>query len=170
MVHGHCHHKSLFQLVDEKSLLDKLGLDYEVPETGCCGMAGSFGFEAGEKYEVSQKVGERVLLPKVRETPKDTLLIADGFSCREQIAQNTDRRALHVAQVVRMAKAYGAAGPSGEYPERGWVTNGLGKPPPRWGLRAAVVGVGLLLGGLRLLRHGRSRPEPRRLLSWALGR
>jgi FAD/FMN-containing dehydrogenase/Fe-S oxidoreductase len=170
VVHGHCHHKSLFQLTDEKSLLDKLGLDYEAPETGCCGMAGSFGFEAGEKYEVSQKVGERVLLPKVRETPKDTLLIADGFSCREQIAQNTDRQALHVAQVVRMAKAYGAAGPSGEYPERGWVTNGLGKPPPRWGLRAAVVGVGLLLGGLRLLSNGRSRPAPRRLLAWAHGR
>ncbi|PTL76027.1 FAD-binding and (Fe-S)-binding domain-containing protein [Vitiosangium sp. GDMCC 1.1324] len=155
VVHGHCHHKSLFQLIDETSLLDKLGLDYEAPETGCCGMAGSFGFEAGEKYEISQKVGERVLLPKVRETPKDTLLIADGFSCREQIAQNTDRQALHVAQVVRMAKAYGASGPSGEYPERGWVTNGLGRPPPRWGLRMAVVGVGLLLGGLRLLSRAR---------------
>ncbi|MGZ3457085.1 MAG: FAD-binding and (Fe-S)-binding domain-containing protein [Archangium sp.] len=152
VVHGHCHHKSLFQLTDEASLLDKLGLDYEAPETGCCGMAGSFGFEAGDKYEVSQKVGERVLLPKVRQTPRDTLIIADGFSCREQIAQNTDRQALHVAQVVHMAKTYGAAGPAGELPERGWVTGGLGKPPPRWGLRPAVLGVGLLLGGWRLLR------------------
>jgi hypothetical protein len=62
-----------------------------------------------------------------------------------------------------MAKAYGAAGPAGEYPERGWVTSGLGQPPARWGPRAAVVGVGLLLGGLRLLR-------PRRPRSWALGR
>lgn len=69
-----------------------------------------------------------------------------------------------------MAKAYGAAGPSGEYPERGWVMNGLGKPPPRWGLRAAVVSMGLLLGGWRLLRHGRSRPATRRLLAWAHGR
>lgn len=170
VVHGHCHHKSLFKLNDEKGLLDKLGLDYQVPETGCCGMAGSFGFEEGEKYEVSQKVGERVLLPKVRETPKDTLLIADGFSCREQIAQNTDRKALHMAQVVRMAKVYGASGPAGGYPERGWVTNGLGRSPARWGLRAAVVvGTSLLLGGLRLLKPRPSAARPWRPLSWAHG-
>ncbi len=153
VVHGHCHHQSLFKMRDEEKLLDKVGLDYAVPETGCCGMAGSFGFEAGAKYEVSQKVGERALLPKVRQTPRDALVIADGFSCREMIAQNTDRRALHVAQVLRLAKAYGAAGPAGEYPERGWVTSGLGRPPTRWRLRTAVAGVGLLAGALWL--HGR---------------
>ncbi|QSQ23722.1 FAD-binding oxidoreductase [Pyxidicoccus parkwayensis] len=160
VVHGHCHHKSLFTLNDEKKLLDRLGLHAEAPATGCCGMAGSFGFEAGEKYEVSQKVGEKELLPKVRETPRDTLIIADGFSCREMIAQNTDRHALHVAQVMHMARTQGARGPAGEYPERGWVTSGLGRPPRRW-LRAAV-GVGLLFGGLRL----RSSARERRAFRW----
>ncbi|ABF89075.1 oxidoreductase, FAD-binding [Myxococcus xanthus DK 1622] len=164
VVHGHCHHKSLFQMTDEKAVLDKLGLDYEFPETGCCGMAGSFGFEAGEKFTVSQQVGERVLLPKVRATPRDALVIADGFSCREQIAQNTNRRALHIAQVVQMAKAYGSTGPSGDFPERGWVTKGLGRPPLRRPRTAVVLG-GLLLLGLRRLSTSRARPAPRRRLS-----
>ena len=146
VVHGHCHHKSLFKMRDEKGLLDKLGLDHEHPETGCCGMAGSFGFEAGDKFEVSQRVGERVLLPRVRQTPRDALIITDGFSCREMIAQNTRRRALHVAQVVRMAQTHGPQGPEGDDPERGWVTGGLGRPPPRWGARAAGLLVGALLG------------------------
>ena len=63
---------------------------------------GAFGFEK-DHYEVSMKIGERVLLPAVRSAGKDTLIIADGFSCREQIAQATDRRALHVAEVIQMA-------------------------------------------------------------------
>jgi hypothetical protein len=69
-------------------------------------MAGSFGYEAGERYDVSQKCGERVILPKVREAANDTLIIADGFSCREQIEQGTDRHALHIAQVLRMAQEH----------------------------------------------------------------
>ena len=66
-------------------------------------MAGAFGFEKGEHYNVSMKCGERVLLPAIRRAPPDTLVVADGFSCREQIAQTTDRRALHIAELVRMA-------------------------------------------------------------------
>jgi hypothetical protein len=81
-----------------------MGLDVEHPDSGCCGMAGAFGFEKGEKYEISVRAGERVLLPKVREAAADTLIIADGFSCREQIAQSTNRRALHLAQVLRLAQ------------------------------------------------------------------
>ena len=65
-------------------------------------MAGSFGF-VKEHYELSLKIGELVLLPAVREAPEDTLIIADGFSCREQIAQTTERRALHSAEVIQMA-------------------------------------------------------------------
>jgi FAD/FMN-containing dehydrogenase/Fe-S oxidoreductase len=103
VVHGHCHHKAVMGMASEEALLSKLGLDFDVLDSGCCGIAGSFGFEAGERYEVSVKAGERVLLPAVRGASKDTLIIADGFSCREQIAQMTDRRALHLAQVIAMA-------------------------------------------------------------------
>ena len=104
LVHGHCHHKSLMKMRDRMSLLDKMGLDYEMPDTGCCGMAGAFGFEK-EHYDVSIACGERVLLPAVRAASKDTMLIADGFSCREQIRQTTDRVPLHLAEVVQMAIA-----------------------------------------------------------------
>jgi Fe-S oxidoreductase len=102
LLHGHCHHKALMKLTDEEELLQKMGLDIVAPETGCCGMAGSFGFES-DKYEVSAQCGERVLLPAVRDAARDTLVIADGFSCREQIAQLSDRRAYHLAEVLRLA-------------------------------------------------------------------
>jgi len=102
IVQGHCHHKAIMKMRDEQAVLAKLGLDVEVLDSGCCGMAGSFGFEK-DHYDVSIKVGERVLLPAVRDAAEDTLIIADGFSCREQIAQTTDRRALHLAQVIQMA-------------------------------------------------------------------
>src|SRR5947207_11757692 len=80
-------------------------------------MAGSFGFEK-EHYDVSIKVDERVLLPAVREAAKETLIIADGFSCREQIAQTTDRRALHLAEVIAAALREGEQALAGDYPER----------------------------------------------------
>jgi len=102
IVQGHCHHKAIMKMRDEQAVLAKLGLDVEVLDSGCCGMAGSFGFEK-DHYDVSIKVGERALLPAVRDAAEDTLIIADGFSCREQIAQTTDRRALHLAQVIQMA-------------------------------------------------------------------
>jgi FAD/FMN-containing dehydrogenase/Fe-S oxidoreductase len=116
LVQGHCHHKSLLRFDDEHAVLQKLGLDAKVLASGCCGMAGSFGFES-DKYDVSVEIGERVLLPAVRETPRDTLIIADGFSCREQIAQQTDRQALHLAEVIRMAQMDGAAPAGGKYAE-----------------------------------------------------
>ncbi|HLJ80240.1 MAG TPA: FAD-linked oxidase C-terminal domain-containing protein, partial [Ktedonobacterales bacterium] len=101
LVHGHCHHKSVLGMDAELSLLKQVGLDIEELKSGCCGMAGAFGFErSGEHYDVSIKCGERVLLPAVRDAAKDTLILADGFSCREQIAQCTDRQALHIAQVL----------------------------------------------------------------------
>ena len=74
-------------------------------------MAGAFGFEA-DKYRVSIAVGERVLLPAVRAAAKDTLLIADGFSCRTQIEETTDRHALHLAQVLKMGLDHGPRGPA----------------------------------------------------------
>lgn len=86
----------------EHTLLSRLGLDLEVLDSGCCGMAGGFGFEA-QHYDISMKVGQQVLLPAVRSASPDTLIIADGFSCREQIAQGTGREALHLAEVLEMA-------------------------------------------------------------------
>ena len=102
LLHGHCHHKSLMKMTAEESVLHRLGIDFQSPAPGCCGMAGSFGFEP-DKYEFSIAIGELELLPAVRRAPADWLIIADGFSCREQIAQGTPRRALHLAEVLQMA-------------------------------------------------------------------
>jgi FAD/FMN-containing dehydrogenase/Fe-S oxidoreductase len=102
LLHGHCHHKSIMRMTDEESVLRKLGLDVYSPAAGCCGMAGSFGFEH-DKYDISVAIGELELLPAVRAASPNTLIVADGFSCREQISQCTDRRALHLAEVLRMA-------------------------------------------------------------------
>jgi Fe-S oxidoreductase len=87
---------------DELTLLGKLGLEVEHLDAGCCGMAGAFGFER-EHYDVSMRCGERVLLPAVRGAEADTIVIADGFSCREQIAQATGRHAQHLAEVLELA-------------------------------------------------------------------
>jgi len=102
MVHGHCHHKSVLKFDSEQEMLRRCGLDFQVLDSGCCGMAGSFGFEA-DKYEVSVQIGERVLLPAVRKAAPDTLIVADGFSCFQQIEALTGRKALHIAQVLQMA-------------------------------------------------------------------
>jgi FAD/FMN-containing dehydrogenase/Fe-S oxidoreductase len=109
ILHGHCHHKAITKLFDEESFLRRLGLDLEVLDSGCCGLAGSFGYER-EHYDVSMKIGERVLLPAVRATPESALVVADGFSCRQQIAHATDRRALHIAQVLQIAYREAAQG------------------------------------------------------------
>jgi FAD/FMN-containing dehydrogenase/Fe-S oxidoreductase len=103
IVQAHCHHKGVMRFDAEDMVMKAMGLDYQHPDSGCCGMAGAFGFQR-EHYEVSMKVGERVILPLVRETDDDTLVIADGFSCREQIAQATGRMPLHIAEVLRMGQ------------------------------------------------------------------
>jgi Fe-S oxidoreductase len=117
LLHGHCHHKAVVKLSCESDLLKKIGIDFETPATGCCGMAGAFGFER-DHYDVSIACGERLLLPEVRKAAKDTLIIADGFSCREQVRQTTDRVPLHLAEVLRMALKEGPRGPAGNFPER----------------------------------------------------
>jgi FAD/FMN-containing dehydrogenase/Fe-S oxidoreductase len=100
IVHGHCQQKAVLDFDGEVDLLRRTGLDLEVLDSGCCGMAGAFGFEAGEKYEVSVKAAERVLLPKVRGAPSNTWIITPGFSCREQIGQLSERAAIHPAEVL----------------------------------------------------------------------
>jgi Fe-S oxidoreductase len=102
IVQGHCHHKAIMKFEPEEFVLRGMGLDFEHLDSGCCGMAGAFGFEA-KHYDISMRIGERVLLPRAREAAADTLIIADGFSCREQIEQTTDRRALHLAEVLQLA-------------------------------------------------------------------
>jgi Fe-S oxidoreductase len=107
IVHGHCHHKAVIGMAAETSLLARLGVDFDILDSGCCGMAGSFGFES-EHYAISLACGELALLPAVRAADAQTLVVADGFSCRQQIAHATDRRGLHLAELLRM--------PSGIHP------------------------------------------------------
>ena len=99
VVQGHCHQQSLMTMKDEMSLLRATGASVELLDSGCCGMAGPFGFER-DKFEVSQTLAERVLLPAVRAAGENDLIVSNGFSCREQIAQNTPRRAVHLAEVL----------------------------------------------------------------------
>jgi hypothetical protein len=109
LVQAHCHHKSLgFEA--EKKIFEKMGLEVERPPSGCCGLAGSFGFEA-EKYDVSSACGERVILPAVRKAEDEVLILADGFSCRTQIESGTGRRPLHLAEALQLA--LGPALPAG---------------------------------------------------------
>ena len=102
LAHGHCHQKALMGMESEKKILGAIGAEFEILDAGCCGMAGAFGFEK-DHYEVSLKAGERILLPRVREAAPGTFILADGFSCREQIRQTTGKQALHLAQMLRMA-------------------------------------------------------------------
>ncbi len=101
IVQGHCHHKSVLHFGAERDVLRGTGLDAEVLESGCCGMAGAFGFVTST-VDVAKACGERALLPRVREAARDTFVLADGFSCRQQIAQSTDRLGLHLAEVLAM--------------------------------------------------------------------
>ena len=108
LVHGHCHQKALMGMNADGDLLRKFGVDFELLGSGCCGMSGSFGF-ARDTAQLAVQIGELELLPAVRAAPADCLIVADGFSCREQIAQCTDRRALHLADVVQLALNEGYA-------------------------------------------------------------
>jgi FAD/FMN-containing dehydrogenase/Fe-S oxidoreductase len=129
VVQGHCHHRAAEKTMEhDRELLERLGLDFEILDTGCCGMAGSFGYHAGEHYDVSVKVAEHSLLPKLRDVGGDTLVIADGFSCRGQIEQLDGHEAVHVAQVVQRAlRESGRSGPEAT------------EAPPRSRRRAALI-------------------------------
>jgi hypothetical protein len=137
----------------EESVLEKMGLDFEMPDFGCCGMGGSFGYEKGERYDVSTKIGERMLLPAVRKASPETLMIADGFICREQIAQGTDRHALHLAQVIQMGLHAESDQSPQAYPERSYLTRAAD-----YRLSAAILlGAGMLLAGSLIRKIKRKR-------------
>jgi FAD/FMN-containing dehydrogenase/Fe-S oxidoreductase len=142
MLHGHCHRKSVLGMDGERAVLHALGAEVEELDDGCCGMAGAFGFEAGEHYDVSLKCGELATLPKVRSATSDTIVIGDGFSCREQIAQCTERQGLHLADVVWMAMKHGPDGPREPFPEYAAM------PDVRAQRRRARLDAALAVGGL----------------------
>ncbi|HEY9137268.1 MAG TPA: FAD-binding and (Fe-S)-binding domain-containing protein [Terriglobus sp.] len=99
VVHGHCHQKTQMTMKSDMALLQATGASVELLDSGCCGMAGPFGFEK-DKYEVSQTLAERVLMPAVRAASQQDIIVSNGFSCREQVAQNGPRRAVHLSEVL----------------------------------------------------------------------
>ena len=101
-LHEHCHQRAIFKINSDLSILKKLELDFEELDSGCCGMAGAFGYEK-DHYDISIKCGERKLLPEVRKATDDTLIITNGFSCSEQIKQQTGRESLHLAEVLQIS-------------------------------------------------------------------
>jgi Fe-S oxidoreductase len=103
LLHGHCHQKAFDAMPAVRKVLDMVpGLKVETVESSCCGMAGSFGYEA-EHFDVSMKMAELSLLPAVRQAKPETVVVADGTSCRHQIHDGSGREALHVASVLQMA-------------------------------------------------------------------
>jgi Fe-S oxidoreductase len=103
LLHGHCHQKAFGLMPSVQETLKLVpGLELETVESSCCGMAGTFGYQA-ETYAVSQAMAERTLLPAVRKASGDVLLVADGFSCRHQIHGGTGRAAMHVAALLDLA-------------------------------------------------------------------
>ncbi|MGW2826017.1 FAD-binding and (Fe-S)-binding domain-containing protein [Streptomyces sp. NPDC001443] len=115
VVQTHCHQHAIMKFDADRELMDRASLDADVLDEGCCGLAGNFGFERGH-HEVSMAVGELGVLPAVRAAAPDSLVLADGFSCRTQIEQGgTGRRALHLAEALALA----LDGPlPSEHPER----------------------------------------------------
>jgi hypothetical protein len=139
------------KMTAEEAVLRRLGVDFQSPAPGCCGMAGSFGFER-DKYDISIAIGELELLPAVRQAPPDWLIIADGFSCREQIAQCSPRHALHLAEVLQIALNGEAVPDSRPHPESARTSQReaeVFQSMKRAGLGlAAIAAGGALLWGL----------------------
>ncbi len=157
LVHFHCHQRATSDTDCDRKVLDRLGLDYQVLDTGCCGLAGSFGYERGERYEVSIKAGERLLLPAVRDASPHTFLVTDGFSCRSQIEQGTDRSALHLAQVLQVALHEGPNGPTTSHPEARYLQPVAARHNSTGARAATAVGALAVLGGVGAVALQRRR-------------
>jgi FAD/FMN-containing dehydrogenase/Fe-S oxidoreductase len=102
LVHAHCHQKSLFGTNGERVLLERMGARFTLLDSGCCGLAGSFGFHP-EHIDIADSAGEQVLFPAVRQASKDTIVLTNGFSCREQIRHGTRREAMHLTELLALA-------------------------------------------------------------------
>lgn len=146
IVHGHCHHKAIMKMDCDVDLFQKIGKDFELLDSGCCGMAGPFGFEKGTKYDVSVKSGERVLFPAIREASDQAIIIADGFSCREMIEQHTNRKALHLAQFIQMSLREKDIELNDSHPEKRYVDEMRLKAPEKkiGAVLFATVGIALI--------------------------
>ena len=99
-LHGHCHQKAIMRMDAEFEVLKKANVEFEYVDAGCCGMAGAFGYER-DHYDISVKAGEHTLMPAIRRTQDETIIVANGFSCRSQIEHLTGRKAIHIAQLIR---------------------------------------------------------------------
>ena len=152
IVWGHCHHKATGGMDPEHKLLERMGVEVEPISGGCCGLAGSWGFEQGH-YDISMQCGEQALLPAVRNADRDTLVIANGFSCKTQIQQSdAGRTALHVAQAIKLARDRGQVG---SQPGRAESFSVEGRPtaPPAWRAARAAAGGLVLLAGAAAARY-----------------
>jgi Fe-S oxidoreductase len=103
LLHGHCHQKASFGTHGMKSIYQSTTTNCHEPDSGCCGMAGSFGYEK-EHYEVSKKISDLVLVPAIQKTSMDTLVVANGFSCRHQIHDFAGRKAVHWVESVEYVR------------------------------------------------------------------
>ena len=136
---GHCHHKATGGMDPEQKLLQRMGLSVEEAAGGCCGLAGSWGFEEG-KHEISMECAELGLLPAVREADGETIVVANGFSCKTQLQQSgAGRRALHAAQVMKLARERGPEGYTPGLPEDPYYENRPPAPPDLKRKRAAAA-------------------------------
>lgn len=137
LLHVHCHQHAVLNEDAAKRTLETMGLEVEVPDSGCCGMAGSFGFEV-EHYDVSQACAERTLLPAAREADPDTWIVTDGFSCREMLEQNGIDRVMHTAEVARLALTGAGRAPT--------VPDSRRNGKPHWGAAIATTAGALVIG------------------------
>ena len=162
LLHGHCHHKAVMGMGADESVLGKMGVEHELLDSGCCGMAGLFGFER-QHYDLSVAIGDRKLLPAVREAACDSFIVTDGFSCRMQIEDLTGRSALHLAEAMDLGLRTEGRGPAGNKPECAYLEESAGEELQSGNGRSgsftgALAGAGILLAGTALwLLAGRRR-------------
>jgi FAD/FMN-containing dehydrogenase/Fe-S oxidoreductase len=159
---GHCHHKATGGIDPEQHLLERMGLEVEQASGGCCGLAGSWGFEEG-KYDISMQCGEQGLLPAVRDAADETVVVANGFSCKTQIEQaGVGRRALHAAQVMKLARDHGRDGYTPGKPEDSYCENRPAAPADLKRKRVATLtGAGAIVAA-GVLRAVAARDAGRR--------
>ncbi|CCG03921.1 FAD-binding and (Fe-S)-binding domain-containing protein [Blastococcus saxobsidens] len=155
VVQTHCHQHAVMGFDRDVELMQQMGMDVDVLDSGCCGLAGNFGFER-DHYDVSMACAERVLLPEVRKAGPDDVVLADGFSCRTQIEQGDPggREGLHLAEVLAAALRGDPAMP-GEPPERAWADRPSTPRAASWAAlgAAAVAGLGAAGAATRALRR-----------------